>query len=69
MVKSSAVQKTYSVLGSVVVVTILQWIRGGEGAGDIQKKKEKFFFLFSFFLGCFKLIQKDYIYIYIYIYI
>jgi len=65
MVKSSAVRKTYSVVGSVVVVTILQWIRGGEGAGDIQKKKEKFFF-FSF-LACFKLIQKEYIFIYLFI--
>ncbi len=36
-------------VGSVVVATILQWIRGGEGAGDIQKKKEKFFFFFLFF--------------------
>jgi hypothetical protein len=34
MIKSSAVRKTYSVVGSVVVVvTILQWVRGGEGRG------------------------------------
>ncbi len=35
MVKSSAVRKTCSVVGSVVVVTILQWIRGGEEAEDM----------------------------------
>jgi hypothetical protein len=64
MLKSSAVRKTYSVVGSVVVVTILQWwIRGGEGAGYIQKIKGKFFS--SIFFVMFQ-VDPEGIYIYIY---
>jgi hypothetical protein len=51
------------VVGSVVVVTILQWwIRGGEGAGYIQKIKEKFFS--SIFFVMFQ-VDPEGIYIYI----